>query len=173
MKMIEKYLNILKKICNKIENPGKKTVQKLMYLIEANGVELDLNYRIHYFGPYSPDLDNALHVLQNYDYIQIDTRQQTHKISIKDKSFSRNEVFTLEEEKNIDFVIDNFAHKSAYDLEGITTVHYVACTLMEKFGDIGDEKIIDEVLSIKGTKFKPEQLNQYLEILKRYNLIEQ
>ena len=172
VKNLDKYMNILEKIC-KVDKPGKKTVQKLMYLIEQKGVELGLNYRIHYYGPYSPDLDNILYILQNFDFIQMDTSRQTHTISITDKPFRSNGVFTPEEERNIDYVIDNFAHKSAFDLEGITTIHFVACTLKEKAGNIEDEKIIDEVMRIKGTKFTREQLEQYLNMLKEYEYIKQ
>lgn len=38
------------KICSAHPDPGKKMVQKLMYLIERKGVEVGLNYKIHFLG---------------------------------------------------------------------------------------------------------------------------
>ena len=43
---------ILHYICQN-QAPGKKMVQKLIYLIERKGVDLGLNYSIHFYRPYS------------------------------------------------------------------------------------------------------------------------
>ena len=59
MNYFDKSAIIINQICEKIE-PGKKMLQKLMYLIERKGVTLELNYSIHYFGPYSSKLDKNL-----------------------------------------------------------------------------------------------------------------
>lgn len=48
----KKYMYILLEICKRIE-PGKKMVQKLMYRMERRGMDLSLNYCIHFYGPYS------------------------------------------------------------------------------------------------------------------------
>jgi hypothetical protein len=51
MNNLRSYIEALESICEN-RNLGKKAVQKLMYLIERKGVEFDLDYTIHFFGPY-------------------------------------------------------------------------------------------------------------------------
>lgn len=47
MKNYAKCEEILHYICQNQE-PGKKMVQKLMYLMERKGIDLGLNYSIHF-----------------------------------------------------------------------------------------------------------------------------
>lgn len=56
---------------------------------------------------------------------------------------------------------------SALDLEAITTLDYVAKSM-----DTNDETtIINEVLKIKGSKFKESQLKDYFNVLKKYHYL--
>jgi len=59
--------NILIPIIDKISHyqiPGKKVLQKLVYLIEKKGLNLGFDYSIHYYGPYCAQLDDAVHSLE-------------------------------------------------------------------------------------------------------------
>ena len=80
-KTVDKNAIIIGQICKDLE-PGKKMLQKLMYLISRKGVDLGLNYSIHFFGPYSSKLDNAMHILESYDKLSIDTNGTTHIIRL-------------------------------------------------------------------------------------------
>lgn len=157
---------IINQICERIE-PGKKMLQKLMYLISRNGVNLELNYSIHYFGPYSAKLDNTMHTLESYDKLNINTSSTTHIIHLGEVPIDG----TLDEEqqKKVDFVLDNFSTKSAHELEAITTIDYVAVEMLKSKGN--DKEIIDKVQQIKGTKFSREYLADSLKTLKRLNYI--
>lgn len=157
---------IIRQICNRIE-PGKKMLQKLMYLISRNGVNLELNYSIHYFGPYSAKLDNTMHTLESYDKLNIDTSGTTHIINLGNVPI----VGTLDDEqqKKVDFVLDYFLEKSAHELEAITTIDYVAVEILKSKGD--DNEVIDTVQQIKGAKFSREFLVDSLETLKRLKYI--
>ncbi len=166
---LNKYVEVLERICRHIQ-PGKKAVQKLAYLIERSGVDLDLEYRIHFFGPYSAKLDNVLHLLQCNEVIEINTQKPTHIISIIDIPCYEGEKLTDEEKEIVDSVLDNFSGLSALELEGITTIDYVA-TSIECTEVSSDDAIIEKVKHIKGTKFSDGQLKRYLEILKQYNFL--
>lgn len=166
MTYLEKYADIIKQICGKIE-PGKKMLQKLMYLIERKGFDLDLNYSIHFFGPYSSKLDNALHVLENFDAIKIDTSGMTHIIRAENKN--SNYQLNKDEQLKVDFVLTNFADKTAHELEAITTLDYVATTMFKGVAD--DQQIINMVKQIKGTKFSQEYLEGSLKTLKSLNYL--
>lgn len=165
---MKKYVEVLERICEQNE-PGKKSVQKLAYLIERKGVNLDLEYTIHFFGPYSSKLDNVLHLLQCDEAIDINTIERTHTISIIDTSSYEGEQLSQEEKEKVDFILNNFKRRSALELEGITTIDYVAKSLGLRNGD--NDKIIEEVKRIKGTKFNDEQLQEYLGVLREYEFV--
>jgi uncharacterized protein YwgA len=147
--------------------PGKKTVQKLLYLMERRGVQLDLDYRIHFFGPYSSTLDNILRALHNSEVIDINTTGQTHTISVKDLSLCEGEGLSPAENEFVQFVIDKFGDKTALELEAITTLDFVARSLSESTVITDDSEIIKNVQKIKGNKFSEPQLIEHLNLLKQ------
>lgn len=147
--------------------PGKKTVQKLLYLMERRGVQLDLDYRIHFFGPYSSTLDNILRALHNSEVIDINTTSQTHTISVKDLSLCEGEGLSPAENEFVQFVIDKFGNKTALELEAITTLDFVARSLSESPVITDDSEIIKNVQKIKGNKFSEPQLIEHLNLLKQ------
>lgn len=165
-----KYLRILKEICAKTD-PGKKVVQKLMYLIERKGVNLELDYSIHYYGPYSSMLNAALIFLEADDLISIDTNGYTHKISVCTQSNDEDTPFEFSEKENqvISEVLDVFIEKNASELEALTTIDYVATTLLAEKAN--DEEIIQKVKMIKGKKFSDADLKKNLMILKEYDYV--
>ncbi|HAS91245.1 MAG TPA: hypothetical protein DCS12_03015 [Clostridiales bacterium] len=169
LKRNKKIIEVLESIST-YQKPGKKTVQKLLYLIERRGVELDLDYRIHFFGPYSSTLDDTLHALQNNDVLEINTSGPTHTICVKDASKCEGEELSSEERKVVDFVISNFGNKSALELEAITTLDYVANSLKGN-DELQDSDIIEGVQKIKGTKFNEQQLSEYLSVLKKFEFL--
>lgn len=166
MTNFEKESIIIRQICNYSE-PGKKKLQKLMYLIERKGVQLDLNYRIHYFGPYSSKLDNMLLVLESRNEINIDTRGETHKIHLGEVEIKGK----LDEhsQKIVDFVLHNFVSRSAYELEAITTIDYVANELIDGIQD--ENEIIERVKQIKGDKFETSFLKENYKLLDKLEFV--
>lgn len=159
---------IIRQICNKLE-PGKKMLQKLMYLISRRGVNLDFNYSIHFFGPYSPKLENIIYALESYDKLRIDTSGTTHTIHLG--TVEIDGVLESVDQVQVDEVLANFSTKTAYELEAITTIDYVASVLLKQHGS--DQEIINKVRQIKGTKFSEEYLQNGLKILKQFKYIAQ
>lgn len=166
MTSIEKNAIIIKQICNNIE-PGKKMLQKLMYLISRKGLNLDLNYSIHFFGPYSSKLDTTLHLLESYDKLFIDTSGTTHIIHLGTSPIDG----TLEDSEQgiVNSVLEKFATKSAHELEAITTLDYVATVMLKGSGT--DKQIVDKVMQIKGSKFSSNYLSDSLSVLKQNNYL--
>lgn len=159
MKMLEKYALLIGDICMDGQT-GKKKLQKLMYLIERKGVRLDLRYTIHFFGPYSSRLDQAVHILENEDRLIIDTSGKTHRIIMKGSVQGT----LLEKEENfVNEVRDVFFDKSPRELEALTTIDYVATFLLH--GKATKKSVIDQVRRIKGKKFSREDLEQDYDFL--------
>lgn len=159
MNMLKKYAFLIGDIC-KDHQTGKKKLQKLMYLIERKGVQLDLRYSIHFFGPYSSKLDHIIHILENEDWLDIDTSGQTHRIIMK-----KEENGQLSKEDNIlvDEVREAFYDKSPMELEALTTIDYVATTLLH--GTATRDDVIKQVKIIKGKKFSSQELEKEYDVL--------
>lgn len=152
--MADKVLGVLKAICQST-TPGKKMVQKLIYLVERKGIELGLDYRIHFYGPYSSDLDQYLHLYESENILEIDTSGTTHKINMisskKDKSL------TSTEERIVKDIIQKYAVKTPLELEVLTTTDFVAYGLLQK-DELSTKNILEGVKKIKGSKFTEQEI---------------
>lgn len=164
MKDQKAIIQVIEKLC-KEHRLGKKAVQKCFYLIERKGLDFDLDYSIHYFGPYSSKLDNALTYFMNKEIIDIDTSGMTHTISVLDDAKCEGQGLDTAEEAVVDNIISTFGSYSPYDLEGITTTDYVA-KRSANINELNDQEIIQGVIRIKGSKFSAQQIAHYLIILK-------
>ena len=159
MNLLDKYALLIGDICAD-QKTGKKKLQKLMYLIERKGVQLDLRYSIHFFGPYSSKLDHIIHILENEDWLDIDTSGQTHRIIMKKEG---NGQLSKEDNILVDMVRAAFYDKSPMELEALTTIDYVATTLLH--GNATRADVIKQVKIIKGKKFSSQELEKEYEVL--------
>ena len=165
--MNNKITYVLGKICEETL-PGKKTVQKLLYLLERQGLDLGLDYTIHFYGPYSADLDHILHVMESNNLISINTSGMTHTIKMPKKQRTN----PLDEVENdaLNNVLNIFLNKPALELELITTTDYAA-TEMIKRPELSREGIISLVNKIKGDKFSEAQISDSIEILTQHGFL--
>lgn len=148
-------VSIIKKITEKESKPCKKTLQKMVYLIQEKSINLGYNYEIYLYGPYSSDLDFAVRELYDEGILDIEFTPTGHYVSIKDDS-------KLQEQNDeaVNKVIDNFVHESASDLELIATTLYV----YKKTQDVS--KTVKGVKKVKGSKYSEEQINDAMNKLK-------
>jgi len=165
--MNNKLIYVLSKICED-SLPGKKTVQKLIYLVERKGLDLELDYTIHFYGPYSADLEHALHVMESNNLISINTSGMTHTIKMPKRQ--RNSPLDARENNVLDNVLSEFTNKSPLELEVITTTDYAANEMIES-SELSQENIISLVKKIKGDKFSEIQIIRSIEILKQHDLL--
>ncbi len=158
---MNKVTYVLHALC-KVTAPGKKVVQKFIYLAERKGLYLGMDYCIHFYGPYSSDLDEYLHTLEASDVIKIDLSGNTHKLSVlvtpDENPLSDAENIMLSE------LLNNFANKTPLDLEVLTTTDYVAHTML-KNNDLTTDAIVSLVKQIKGSKFSEQQISQSIKTL--------
>lgn len=166
---MDKVYEVLQEICKRIV-PGKKVVQKLIYLIERKDVQLGLDYSIHFYGPYSSDLNQTLHDLESQNLIQIDTSKQTHYI----KAIGDCDVkgyLSEEESEIVDEVLATFSKKSPGQLELLTTADFVYQDLVNRGVTPSDQKLIDGVKKIKGGKFTEKSIESSIRCLKETGYI--
>ena len=171
MDYTKKYALLFKMLCEKYDGStvlGKKASQKIFYFFERKGIELNLRYGIHYYGPYSSKLDDAMYELESEGYLSIDTSGTTHIIRLGRESVPNT--YLSEQEKHIAaFVLETFAHKSPMELEALTTMDYIANSILPKEATTDD--IIDKFKQIKGEKFSQHIIDHTLQELKSLSLI--
>lgn len=164
---MDKKLIVIRDLCQRTKNLGKKQLQKMMYLLERYGLDLGLKYSIHFYGPYCAQLDYSLHEYESEGVLTIDTSGVTHCISMKDMM---NDEKLKKEEFEIEKKVFNIFKKfTPLELEAITTIDYVAHTM---FNDAASkEDVLDIVKKIKGSKFSVKDLEKDYDTLYKQGLI--
>ncbi|MCL2087314.1 MAG: DUF4065 domain-containing protein [Oscillospiraceae bacterium] len=169
MKSLETYAKLFEYICGSFgESLGKKVVQKLFYFFERKGINLNMKYCIHYYGPYSKRLVNIMYVLESEDFIKIDTSEQTHRISLAQEKVA-DDVLSADEIDKVNFVIKNFANHTPLQLEALSTIDFIAHTTFNN--DYTDSKLVNKFKEIKGSKFSDDEIKKALSELKKLGFI--
>jgi len=137
------------------EKPGKKMLHKILYLVQAKGVNLDLEYGIHFYGPYSATLDATASALATDGIICFEYKGLSHLMGINDVYDVRS-CLEGEEEATLKAVIERYKDKNPTDLELITTAHYVK----DKLPAAEDESIIAGVRKIKADKYSETAIRE-------------
>lgn len=142
------------------EKPGKKTLQKMVFLIEQKGIDLGYDYGLHFYGPYSGALDAATTFLNADGVIEFDYSGYSHLMSIDEKNFAvEPDGLSAAQLVQIDALIEYFKGQSPSELELLTTAIYAYDHLEDK----SKESIISGVQKIKGSKYSNEHIQCSLE----------
>lgn len=147
-------VEIVDKITKINNSPCKKTLQKIVFLIESKHVDLGCEYGIHFYGPYSSDLDFAVRELCDKGVLKIDYTPKEHLISVVNHAPVRHCLNTTANE-----IINNFGQKSPSELELIATALYMYICLKDK------EKIKAGVKKLKGNKYSDYKIDTAINLL--------
>ncbi|MBR2743447.1 MAG: hypothetical protein IKD89_07645 [Clostridia bacterium] len=156
--------SIVKQITDYNGAPCKKTLQKIVYLIEAKDISLGYDYGIHLYGPYSSDLDFAVRELCDEGVLAIDYTRTGHKIRVindKDVTGSGDEKI----DRIIKEIISAFGKETPSELELITTALYVS-----NYHN-NEKEIIDGVKKIKGEKYEVDSICTAIKKLRQYGYL--
>lgn len=135
--------------------PCKKTLQKIIYLIQQAGDDLGFEYSIHFYGPYSADLDYQIHDMNAQGMLNIQYTNYGHLLSVPDDFHSGRLT------EKADRVIHIFGSKTPSDLELLATTLFV-----QRETSIKDkESIINGVIKIKGSKYSKKEIEDAIQIL--------
>lgn len=171
MENMEKTAALFEVLCEKYDGAstlGKKAAQKMFYFFERSGIDLNLRYGIHYYGPYSAKLDDEMYELESEGYIIVNTSGPTHSISLGSQSVKGN-VLSDEEKKIAEHVMETFEHKTPLDLEALSTMDYIANSILS--ADASDEERVNKFKQIKGIKFEYSVIENVLKELKKFKFI--
>lgn len=140
--------------------PCKKTIQKIVFLIQSKHVDLGCDYGIHFYGPYSSDLDYTIRALSDDGILNIEYTPTEHRISVASKTF-------VEPYNNatVNSVISEYSKDTPSELELLATSLYVYLGVKDV------SKIKDGVIKIKGQKYSEEHILSAIERLKNTGFI--
>ena len=136
-------------------DPGKKTLQKLVFLIEQKGLELNCGYGLHFYGPYSSTVDEATISLSSEGIISFDYSAFSHRMKFNEKSDIESP-FSSSENKIIEDVITRFKDRTPSQLELLTTAIYAYDNLDKK----DKASVVNGVLKIKGEKYSKKEIEE-------------
>lgn len=170
MENLNKLADLFEILCRKYDQNelGKKVTQKMFYFFERKGINLNLRYGIHFFGPYSSKLDNAMHVLESEGIISIDTSGITHRITLGNVKKDCSNISDAEADI-ASSVIEIFFPKSPYELEALATMDYIANSILSN--GYTEDMIIEKFKEVKGEKFKQPIIEKTMAELKSLGFI--
>lgn len=171
MSRTEKAAILFEMLCDQYDGAevlGKKAAQKMFYFFEREGIDLNLKYGIHFYGPYSSKLDDEMYVLESEGYISINTDGPTHIIKRGTRA-AEDGALSDREKEIVKYVMSIFGHKSPLDLEALSTMDYIANSIL--CPGVSDDEIINKFKQIKGTKFTQHVTEDALRELRVLKLI--
>lgn len=136
---------------------GRTVFQKICYILERYGTNLDLKFEKGTYGPYSPDIKRMYTILSNNNLMHEQEYGNSILIFVTDEFKIDKDVYSKEDKENVNKTYRLFQRiKDASQAEMITTILYSYDQLM-----IGNEKVNED------------QLYEYIiDWKKRFNTIE-
>jgi uncharacterized protein len=148
--------------------PGKKAFQKLFYLIEKAGVPTDLDFSMHYYGPYSFALADEMFELERLGVLLT----SDGSVRAGGRGLSKDAEEALRRYlDSADRVLKEYGQRSGRELELIATTHLVAERLTQHAHDVPRRDVLAAVREEKGVKFRPEEIENALNELERTGLL--
>jgi uncharacterized protein YwgA len=143
--------------------PGKKQLQKMVYLIQANGVDLGYEYGIHFYGPYSEELSHDIISMCVSGVIDFRVHGYTHEIVPTEQLETMS--VTSDEVQIVNRIINDYKDSTPSELELITTAHFVAVNVGGT-----EEDVLHGITRIKGDKYPNAQIKAVIKgIEKNYH----
>ena len=174
--MVRRVAFIERIVCNS-EDIGKTKIQKILYFLqESLDVPLNFRFRVHYFGPYSDGLDDALSLTKSLGRIDIQPDRDGfgyHITPIAGLSDAYWQEYDISEDpeietsvENIDSAIEVLSNLATSQIELYATIHFIDGPKGRK----PKEQTIETVGKLK-PKFAASQIEDAYDTLKQVNLI--
>lgn len=157
-------VEIIQYLVDKFRRLGKVQLQKTTYFLEkAFQIPMGYDYVMHYYGPYSFDLDDTLSEMQGSGILRIDQVIYPTGYYGYDISLGKNAESDLklpnEYEVKADQVVDIFKPMDAQTIELWATIHFARSILSEKGKDFDKEAVAREVKLLK-PKFDEQRIQE-------------
>ena len=165
-------LSVIQRIVNQCEDIGKTKVQKITYFLqESVGVPSKYPFRMHYYGPYSDDLDGDLSLAQMLGYVEIERDSDGYGYHVTPGSERVVEDFGGHDSisdlaSSMTGAIDILAQLETVDLELYATIHFIGRSRK----DLATDEVLRTVQRLK-PKFSEPYIKRAYEKLEQAELI--
>ena len=170
--LMEKRIAFAKRIVDSQQDIGKTKLQKISYFLqESLGVELMYPFRIHYFGPYSDELDNTLALADSVGIIDIEPDLKGFGYHVtpseRETAWALNYDFSKETDmEQVDTAINVLGKLEVSELELYATIHFIG---KPETGRSKDQTL--EIVKKIKPRFLEARIDQAYDRLKESNLI--
>jgi len=143
---------------------GKKVLQKMVYLAQQKGAVLGYDFRLHFYGPYSAELDTDTMCLQAYGEVSCEHTSNGHLLSLAEPEVSVLSRPNLDDTtlESIRSVATRYSDWTPSSLELLSTAIYAYRYLDSQKGSLSKEDIVSKVQSIKGEKYTKKAIEEML-----------
>jgi uncharacterized protein len=155
---------------------GRIILQKLCYFAKASGVQLQFQFEIYHYGPFSQEIFDVTDDLK-VDGVITDSSEDLGKSAYVEGPNCRNllQAFDQSLAKNkpkLDRVAIMFSKLNPSQMELVSTVHYIHNSYRVWFKNSPIKKnVVQSVVRIKGKKFPKEDVSQVFDMLVEARLI--
>jgi uncharacterized protein YwgA len=141
--------------------PGKKELQKSVYLLQKKGLDLGYSYRFYFYGPYSDALDEDIQRLAIQGLLTINHEEMTHRITVKSSLEGpiEDEIAEL-----IQSTANELKDIPPVQLELMTTILFIINNNMVPESYTEDD-IVHKVRDLKGDKYAVDEVKEYYRLL--------
>jgi uncharacterized protein YwgA len=165
---------LIQYLVGKLSVVGKVKMQKVIYFLqEACGVDLEYDFFMHYYGPYSPELNNTLQEMKTEGLLQfslaIFPSYYGYQIDPGEKASKEIQIPAKIREK-ADKIVELFNMYDAQKMELLASIHFVRAILMEQGKKSDKKSVVNEVQLLK-PKFEQEKIAEAYEELQQNGLL--
>ena len=175
--LLARRIAVIRHIVGRSGDLGKTKIQKIVYFLqESVSVPLKYPFRMHYYGPYSDELDGNLSLTKSLGYIDIHPDPDGfgyHVTPVKERGNTSWQGYTMSEDPEvreltgiIDDAIDILGQLETPQIELYATIHLIS----RLKGHSSERQTLQTVKKLK-PKFSVEHIDYSYQKLKKANLI--
>jgi uncharacterized protein YwgA len=167
---------LIQYLVGKLTVPGKVKIQKVIYFLqEACDVDLGYKFFMHYYGPYSNELNDTLQEMKAKSLLQFTlviypSSYYGYDIKIPDEKASEAVQLPKKIQDKADKIIALFNTEDAQNMELLSSTHFVRSILKEQGKEFDKESVVDEVQLLK-PKFEQGKITEAYEELQQNGLL--
>ena len=175
--LLARRIAVIRWIVDRRRDIGKTKIQKIVYFLqESVGAPLKYRFRMHYYGPYSDELDGILSLAKALGYIDITPDPDGfgyHVTPVKEREGAPWQEYDMADDpeirdlsESIDGAIDILGTLDTPQIELYATIHLISGLK----GNASKEQTLQTVERLK-PKFTTKEISLSYQVLKKANLI--
>ena len=175
--LLSRRIAVIRRIVGRHRDIGKTKIQKIVYFLqESVDVPLKYPFRMHYYGPYSDELDGNLSLTKSLGYIDIDSDPNGfgyHVTPVEEMEGASWQGYEMSDDPevrrltdSIDGAVDILGQLDTPQIELYATIHLISGLK----GNSSKEQTLQMVKRLK-PKFSTQEISRSYQQLKKADLI--